>query len=62
LAQRLIEKGYTKVYALKGGWNEWVKSKYPLEQRVEESAEKTDADKKTAQEQKNDKKSSEKKE
>jgi 3-mercaptopyruvate sulfurtransferase SseA len=41
LVQKLIDKGYTKVYALKGGWNEWVKSKYPLEQRVRESAEKT---------------------
>jgi len=26
-----MEKGYGKVYALKGGWNEWSKSGYPTE-------------------------------
>jgi len=26
-----MEKGYGKVYALKGGWQEWSKSGYPTE-------------------------------
>jgi len=26
-------KGFTKVKALKGGWNEWVESKYPVENK-----------------------------
>jgi len=26
-----MEKGYTKVYALKGGWDEWVKANFPVE-------------------------------
>jgi 3-mercaptopyruvate sulfurtransferase SseA len=25
------ELGYTKVFALKGGWNEWKKRGYPTE-------------------------------
>jgi len=25
--------GYTKVYALKGGWNGWVKENYPTEKK-----------------------------
>jgi 3-mercaptopyruvate sulfurtransferase SseA len=24
-------RGYKKVYALKGGWADWEKSKYPVE-------------------------------
>jgi rhodanese-related sulfurtransferase len=32
-AQTLIEKGYTKVYVLKGGWEEWHKSGYPTEKK-----------------------------
>jgi rhodanese-related sulfurtransferase len=31
VARQLIKKGFKKVYALKGGWNEWEKSKYPTE-------------------------------
>ncbi len=31
LAQKLMERGYDKVYALKGGWNEWQRAKYPVE-------------------------------
>jgi 3-mercaptopyruvate sulfurtransferase SseA len=27
----LIEKGYPKVFALKGGWDDWKKSGYPTE-------------------------------
>jgi len=23
--------GYPKVYALKGGWNEWFKAKFPVD-------------------------------
>jgi rhodanese-related sulfurtransferase len=33
LAQELIEMGFTKVYALKGGWKEWNKDKYPTEKK-----------------------------
>jgi len=33
VAQKFIEKGYTKVYALKGGWNEWVKAGYPVDSK-----------------------------
>jgi rhodanese-related sulfurtransferase len=29
----LMEKGYTKVYALKGGWEEWNKAGYPTEKK-----------------------------
>jgi len=25
--------GYTKVYALKGGWNEWVEAEFPTENK-----------------------------
>jgi rhodanese-related sulfurtransferase len=32
-AQILVEKGYTKVYVLKGGWEEWVKANYPTERK-----------------------------
>jgi hypothetical protein len=31
VAQELVEMGYTKVYALKGGWREWLKDNYPTE-------------------------------
>ncbi len=30
-AQKLMNMGYTKVYALKGGWHEWFRAKYPTE-------------------------------
>jgi rhodanese-related sulfurtransferase len=33
VAQELIEMGFTKVYALKGGWREWIKAKYPTEKK-----------------------------
>jgi rhodanese-related sulfurtransferase len=32
-AQILVEKGYTKVYVLKGGWEEWVKANYPTQKK-----------------------------
>jgi len=28
-----MEKGYTSVFALKGGWREWFREKYPVEER-----------------------------
>jgi rhodanese-related sulfurtransferase len=28
----LLDRGYTDVYALKGGWNAWVVAGYPIEQ------------------------------
>jgi 3-mercaptopyruvate sulfurtransferase SseA len=31
VAQEFVEMGYAKVYALKGGWNEWIKAQYPVE-------------------------------
>jgi len=33
VAQELYAKGFTKTYALKGGWHEWVKEKYPTENK-----------------------------
>jgi rhodanese-related sulfurtransferase len=33
VARKLIEKGFSKVYALKGGWNEWEKAGYPIESK-----------------------------
>ncbi len=32
-AQILISKGYSKVYVLKGGWEEWLKAGYPTEKK-----------------------------
>jgi len=29
----LMAKGYKKVYVLKGGWNEWYNSGYPVEKK-----------------------------
>jgi rhodanese-related sulfurtransferase len=31
VARQLIGQGFTKVYALKGGWNAWEKAGYPTE-------------------------------
>jgi rhodanese-related sulfurtransferase len=31
VARQFISKGFKKVYALKGGWNEWFKADYPIE-------------------------------
>jgi len=31
MARKLIAKGYKKVYALKGGWREWLEAEYPVE-------------------------------
>jgi 3-mercaptopyruvate sulfurtransferase SseA len=33
VAQKLMEMGHTKVYALKGGWREWFKANYPTEKK-----------------------------
>jgi rhodanese-related sulfurtransferase len=33
LARKLMEMGFTKVYALKGGWNEWKTAGYPVEKK-----------------------------
>jgi hypothetical protein len=33
VAQKLMDKGFTKAYALKGGWNEWLKANYPTEKK-----------------------------
>jgi len=26
-----MSKGFKNIYVLKGGWNEWIKAKYPTE-------------------------------
>jgi rhodanese-related sulfurtransferase len=31
VAQDLMSVGYTKVYALKGGWKEWTQANFPVE-------------------------------
>jgi len=28
-----MDMGFTKVYALKGGWREWFKANYPIEKK-----------------------------
>lgn len=33
MALRLIEMGYGKVYALRGGWREWERLGYPVEKK-----------------------------
>jgi 3-mercaptopyruvate sulfurtransferase SseA len=33
VAQKFIEIGFKKVYALKGGWQEWVNAQYPTEKK-----------------------------
>jgi hypothetical protein len=33
VAQELMRKGFTKVFALKGGWNEWLKGNNPTEKK-----------------------------
>jgi len=33
IAKQFIERGYTKVYVLKGGWEEWFKADYPTEKK-----------------------------
>jgi 3-mercaptopyruvate sulfurtransferase SseA len=33
VAQKFQAKGFKKVYALKGGWNEWEKNKFPVEKK-----------------------------
>lgn len=36
MARRLIAKGYSRVYALKGGWREWVQAEYPYQEKPTE--------------------------
>ena len=33
MAQGLITLGFSKVFALKGGYNEWIRSKFPIEEK-----------------------------
>jgi len=30
MAQKLVDQGYESVYALKGGWRDWYRNKYPV--------------------------------
>jgi rhodanese-related sulfurtransferase len=30
VARKFMEKGYTKVYVLKGGWHEWFRAKFGI--------------------------------
>jgi rhodanese-related sulfurtransferase len=29
----MMDQGYTKVYALKGGWREWFRAKFPVDEK-----------------------------
>jgi len=31
MARKLLKMGFTKVFALKGGWNEWADAGFPTE-------------------------------
>jgi 3-mercaptopyruvate sulfurtransferase SseA len=31
MARQFISLGYSKLFALKGGWDEWRKAEYPVE-------------------------------
>jgi rhodanese-related sulfurtransferase len=33
VALKFMEKGYNRVFALKGGWNGWVGAKFPTENK-----------------------------
>jgi rhodanese-related sulfurtransferase len=33
VAQELIRMGFTRTYALKGGWEEWFNNNYPTEKK-----------------------------
>jgi 3-mercaptopyruvate sulfurtransferase SseA len=33
VAQQLANAGFQKLQVLKGGWNEWYESKYPVEEK-----------------------------
>jgi rhodanese-related sulfurtransferase len=32
MAQELVNAGYKNVYALSGGWREWFRAKFPVEE------------------------------
>jgi rhodanese-related sulfurtransferase len=38
-AQRLKEKGFSKTFALKGGWREWKASAFPIQKKLSEKQE-----------------------
>ena len=33
LVKKLRDEGFTLAYVLKGGWNEWLKARYPVEKK-----------------------------
>jgi 3-mercaptopyruvate sulfurtransferase SseA len=33
VAREFMKKGDTTVYVLKGGWNEWLGAKFPIENK-----------------------------
>jgi len=33
VAQKFIENGFINVFVLEGGWNEWYKANYPIEEK-----------------------------
>jgi rhodanese-related sulfurtransferase len=33
LAQKLEKAGFTDVHALKGGWREWFRAKFPVDEK-----------------------------
>ena len=36
MARKFIAKGYEKVFALKGGWREWARAEFPVEEKKSE--------------------------
>jgi rhodanese-related sulfurtransferase len=33
VARDLMKLGFSKAYALKGGWREWVKANFPIQKK-----------------------------
>jgi 3-mercaptopyruvate sulfurtransferase SseA len=33
LARRLISKGFKSIQVLEGGWQDWLRSEYPIEEK-----------------------------
>jgi len=33
VAREFLKQGYTNIFALKGGWQQWLNDKYPVENK-----------------------------
>jgi 3-mercaptopyruvate sulfurtransferase SseA len=33
VARELVKKGHKEVYVLKGGWHEWYRAEFPVEEK-----------------------------